>query len=1332
MHAIIGPMAGYNYGTMQTPSGDEWQSPDFLGYNKELPTCIFSSFQDEKSARRVLREESSWIQSLDGKWRFHWAPTPDKRPLDFYKRDFSDVQWDYIEVPSNWSIAGLGQKGEQRYGTPIYVNQPVIFQHSVKEDDWRGGVMREPPQTWTTYKYRNEVGSYRRTFTMSDSWQSRETYINFDGVDSFFYLWINGQYVGCSKNSRNRARFRITPYLSKGQNVVSVEVYRNSDGSFLEAQDMFRLPGIYRSVWLESKPKLQILDMRATPHLDKDCRNASLELTADLLNLNKQTAKNLKIDYKLFLNKLFSQENTLVKDAHVGVEIASVKGLSTITANTQMYLVRPKLWSNEEPWCYTLVASILDKHNKVLETVSTIVGFRKVEIRETSADEDEFGLSGRYLYLNNKPVKLKGVNRHETSPERGHAISHEQMIQEIFMMKRANINQVRLSHYPNDPFWYYLCDIYGLLVEDEANIESHEYYYGKASLSHPVEWKAAHVGRVMEMARADYNHPCIIMWSLGNEAGPGENFTAARDALKDFDLTRPVQYERNNEIADLGSNQYPSVDWVRAAAKGTLRIKYPFHISEYAHSMGNALGNLCDYWEAIESSNFICGGAIWDWIDQALYNYTSNGIRYMAYGGDFGDVPNDGQFVMNGILFADMTPKPQYYEVKKVYQNVSVSWAGINHDSLRIFNKHYFSDDLTGYDVRWSLWEDGQEKSSGNLSLGAVEPREYVTIPTPVDISSLNEGHEYFLKIQFELNEDKPWAKRGFVQMEEQLSLPMNGLRPNIAQTLSNAMPSSLQITREKNRLVVSGKAFEAVFNHQTGTLEQLKYNDKKVVENGDGPLPDAFRAPVNNDNWIQDTWFALGLHDLYHRVEDAVVTEDEGGALVIAYTIISQAPHGARLEGGNYNWKRLKPNDKPFTASDFKLVSQLIWTVFPDGSLGLQASLEPSDLSAVLPRLGLHMRVPAGLQNLKYYGRGPKDNYADRKTGQFIEVHKSTVFSEVEPFPKPQDMGNHEDTRWCSLTDSDGDGFVIVSSKPMSFSALPWTALQMTLANHPYELGRDGEGGMNIGKTNLVVSASVTGLGGTSCGQGPPFKNHRAIGMQRMSLLLRPVQKDNVQSQANVSFSTAAPLTLQRNEEGFVTVEGANESGKILYKLDTDSKPKVYESPFEMIKGGNVTVWNAQTPKIRVQKRFDEMLRQVKTSVLFVSSEEPGEGDAGLACDGDKNTFWHTMYSVTVANYPHWLDLDCGKQCIIKGVTYLPRQDGSENGDIRTYRLQVSNDGKTWSEPVAEGEFVHSKKEQTVQFSAPQRARYVRFTALSSWNGQDFASAAEIRVLTD
>lgn len=1319
------PLKGYSYYQAEAPVGNEWESPENLALNKEQPRAWFFSFHDTESARKVLPENSKYWQSLDGEWNFHWAPDPDARPKDFYKPDFDASAWEKIPVPSSWNVYGIQKDGSLKYGVPIYVNQPVIFQHKVAVDDWRGGVMRTPPTNWTTYKHRNEVGSYLREFQIPQNWDGREIFINFDGVDSFFYLWINGKYVGFSKNSRNAAAFNITSFLQKGTNTVAVEVYRSSDGSFLESQDMFRLPGIFRTVALYATPKVQIRDLTVIPNLDDTYTNGSLTINADIRNLGKKAAKGYKIVYSLFENKLYSDENTPVSDATAWATVHEIAGNQTTEAGQAVLtLESPKQWSAEFPHRYTLVAELKDKKNKTIETVSTYVGFRKVEIKETPAQEDEFGLAGRYYYINGKTVKLKGVNRHETHPEFGHAITREMMEEEVMLMKRANINHVRNSHYPPAPYWYYLSDKYGLYLEDEANIESHQYYYGDASLSHPQEWENAHVARVLEMTHATINNPSVVIWSLGNEAGPGKNFVTAYNELKKVDTSRPVQYERNNSIVDMGSNQYPSIAWTRNAVKGEFNIKYPFHISEYAHSMGNACGNLVDYWEAIESTNFFCGGAIWDWVDQALYNYDPNtGKRYLAYGGDFGDTPNSGQFVMNGIIFADREPKPQYYEVKKVYQHIGVKAINAAAGEFEVFNKYYFKD-LNDYNIHWGIYENGKEVQGGTVAIPHIKARAKGTIRLPYRRIAWNDASEYFVKIQFLQKEKTPWADKAFVQAEEQILLRQATNRPSITQITAHA--GKLEVSDASPTLkTIKGNGFETSFDLATGTIFHLIYNGQTIIAKGNGPQLNAFRAFVNNDNWAYRQWFENGLHNLKHKATSHSFFQREDGSVVLSFTVESQAPYGARINGspdsGRFTLEEL--TDAPLGANDFKFTTNQIWTVYPDGSIELQAGISSNNPSLALPRLGYMMRVPQALSNFTYYGRGPADNYADRKSGQFIELHKSTVKGEFVNFPKPQDMGNHEDVRWCALTDNSNAGAVFVADSHLSVAALPYSALDMTMAPHPLQLPAAGD-------TYLHLDLGATGLGGNSCGQGPPLEQDRVFASNHtMGFIIRPAGKE-LSAIANVQTGGEIPLSISRNRAGAVTLSTNRPNTVICYTINQNKKSKEYTQAIPLREGGVITAWYKDNPAIKASVTFAK-LESIATEVIFASSEEVGYGDAKHLTDGDPNTIWHTMFSVTVAKHPHWVDFDAGEVKLIKGFTYLPRTDGN-NGNVKDYTIHISMDGKEWGNPIVEATFDRSNREKRILFDAPVKGRYIRFTALSEQRGQDYASGAELTILAD
>lgn len=1283
-------LGGYFYQQQEAPTGWEWQSPDSVAVNKLQPHAWFFSFRNIEEARKVLPENSSYWKSLDGMWKFHWAPNPDERPKDFFRTDYDVSKWDDIKVPMNWNMAGLQRDGKNKYGDPLYSNQRVIFQHSWQPmNDWKGGVMRTPPKDWMTYRNRNEVGSYRRTFTVPADWKGQEIYLNFDGVDSFFYLYINGKYVGFSKNSRNLAEFNITPYLNKEgeENTVAVEVYRHSDGSFLESQDMFRLPGIFRTVALTAKPQVQVRDFKAIPDLDETYSNAKVYITAQLQNLSKKAIKGYTIQYSLYANRLYSDENTLLSGVTASAKLAgklNAKGEIELEATLDA-ANKVNLWSAEAPHRYTLVGELKDGKGRTVQTFSTFVGFRKVEIKETPAEKDEFGLAGRYYYLNGQPIKLKGVNRHENNVKAGHTVSREQMEHEVFLMKRGNINHVRNCHYPDAPYWYYLCDKYGIYLEDEANIESHEYYYGKQSLSHVPEFRNAHIARNMEMVHATVNHPSVVIWSLGNEAGPGKTFVDCYNAIKAYDTSRPVQYERNNDIVDMGSNQYPSIAWVQGAVQGKYKLKYPFHISEYAHSMGNACGNLIDYWDAIESTNFFMGGAIWDWVDQALDKQDpATGKTYWAYGGDFGkdNKPNDGMFCMNGIMRPDLTPKAQYFEVKKVYQNVGVKAIDMKQGQIEIFNKNYF-EPLKNYQIVWSLYKDGVCVKKNQPLQGAkniVGPREKGIYTLPYDYASLDANSEYFVTVQFLLGKDMPWAKKGYVQMEEQLRVKgADVAAPSIAAVAKTGKAMKYQLDKAAKRASITGENFQVAFDLNTGAIYSLKYGNQIIIKDGNGPQLDAYRAPTDNDAGIgyHNAWFKNGLYDLQHVVKSWTCTPNKkDGTYKLDFTVESQGKEGCDVNYGNrdrdpescYNFEK---NKRALTDADLKFTSRQIYTIYKDGSIEMQSAIGANRSKVILPRIGYSMVLPSELNQYDYYGRGPVNNYNDRKTSQFIGWYHSPVAEQGIMLPKPQAQGNREEVRWCAVTNSQQQGVVFISDSTMSASALPWSQQELTLAAHPYQLPKSSG-------THLHLDAKVTGLGGASCGQGGP---------------LTP---DQVR---------CTPTTF-----GFII--------RPAVKSELPNLVKVSATGRKMVKD--------------IMQQMKQNQQNTGLQIAFASSQEPDEGDAAYLVDGDPSTIWHTMYSITLAKYPHWVDFDAGKQKVIKGFTYLARQDGSLNGCIKDYEIYVSNDNKTWGEPVAKGSFEKTAKLQKVMFGKPAKARYVRLRALNEQSGQDYASGAEFTLVTE
>lgn len=1056
----------FAFGQVSGPDGNEWKDPQRYSLNKEMPHNWFFSFADKASAVKVLPENSAYWMSLDGIWKFNWVANPEERPEDFYQNGYDVSGWDDIDVPSNWQIVGIQKDGSQKYGTPIYVNVRYPFYYKVETNDWKKGFMRTPPENWTMNKARNEVGSYKRTFTVPSEWNGMEVFIDFDGVDSFFYLWVNGKYVGFSKNSRNAARFNVTGYLQPGENQVAVEVYRNSDGSYFEAQDMFRLSGIFRTVALEAKPKTHLRDMKITPGFaDAKKTDGILNIGTDIVR-ESEKVKDLSIDWHLYKNKLYSDEAEFV---------STFKGMPV---NAVLACGNVEKWSAEVPHRYTLVGELKAKNGKVLDIFSTTVGFRDVAIRDTDASEDEFGLAGRYFYVNGKAVKLRGVNRHETDPVNGHAIGRDIMEKDVMMMKYANINHVRNSHYPDDPYWYFLCDKYGIYLMDEANIESHPYYYHKESLSHVEEFRDVHMARMMEMMHSNYNHPSIVIWSMGNEAGPGNNFAFTYVKAKEYDTMRPVQYERNNDVSDIGCRQYPEVEWVRKVASGKADVKYPYHINEFAHSMGNALGDFADYWELMDSNNNFIGGAIWDWVDQSLYNYEKDGTRYLAYGGDFGDYPNDGQFVMNGLIFGDRELKPQYNEVRKVYQPVYSNYLGDGR--IEVFNRNYFEDE--NVTLKYAVNCDGRTSGWKELDV-TVGPRDKKVYG--LELAPVPEGKEALLMVKYYAKRALPWMDSDYVVSYDQFEIRKG--EPYVPQA-------------------AAVHDFKIEFDDEAGTISRLAYDGNDVIVPGEGPVLNLLRGLVNNDVWVYKKWFAEGLDKLEHHVVSKARTDNKDGSYSMKYVVESAAKNGSKvLSEANHGYQVIE--DRPEMTDVVKFTTEQIWTVYPDGRIVFKADVNSTKPELVPGRIGFLFKAPSALKTFKYCGRGPEENYCDRKTANLRGCYESNPLSEVANYTKPQETGNHEDVIWASLTDGQHCGFMVkalsnsIKGEPvMSVGALPYSAMDLMMAAHPHQLPKLGD------VTYLTIDAAVLGLGGASCGPAPQEKNRIHAGSVSFSFEIVPV----------------------------------------------------------------------------------------------------------------------------------------------------------------------------------------------------------------------------------
>lgn len=824
----------------------EWENEAVFRVNKEAPRVTAFPSPDEATALRGDDAVNPHRLSLNGEWKFKYSVLPprdylgflDKQRGEFWREDFDDAAWDAIEVPAVIQLKG--------YGIPIYVNQAYPFKR-----DWPR-VMGDPPENFTTFKTRNEVGSYRRSFDLPADWDGRRVFIRFDAVRQGFYLWVNGVKVGYSEDSFTPAEFEITRLVKPGRNVVAADVYRWTDGSYLECQDTWRESGIVRDVTVFSTAPVWLRDHTVVTDLDESFRDATLRVSGVLHKDADAAAGAHQVEVKL----LDATGREVLRDTMAVPGAFDASG--EVSFRGSWPVANPAKWTAETPALHTLVLTLKQASGAVVSSQTSKVGFREVDI------------TGGVYRINGVPVKLKGVNRHEWTADRGRAVSREQMLKDILSFKRLNINTVRASHYPNHPHFYDLCDQYGVYVVDEANIESHGYYYGEQSLSHPPEWKAAHVDRVVNMVQRDKNHACVVMWSYGNEAGPGANFAACRDAVKALDSTRPTHYERNSELADVDSTMYPGVDWVegvgrqrdRQREQGRTAGLKPFFLCEFAHIRNNSLGNLAEYSRAFDSSPHLMGGCIWEWCDQGIRVPLKDGRKdplgsdhYIAWGGNFGDVPNDGTFIVKGVVWADQTWKPCAHEVKQAYQ-----WADIREGDARgevILRNRYSFTTLDAFDLKWELTRGGRSVASRVVAAPAVAPGAEGRIRLELPQLKVAGDAEEALKVALVLKKDTLWEKKGYEVACGQF------VRKSPPQY---AMPEGKVVAEQSadGGVKVTGEGFEVVVRGADGAFVSIRAGGSELLS-----APQqfwAYRAPSEDDEWTAKDWKAMGLDALVTR----------------------------------------------------------------------------------------------------------------------------------------------------------------------------------------------------------------------------------------------------------------------------------------------------------------------------------------------------------------------------------------------------------------------------------------------------------------------------------
>ncbi|MGQ1946156.1 glycoside hydrolase family 2 TIM barrel-domain containing protein [Geofilum sp. OHC36d9] len=949
-------------------SQNDWENPEVFQINREKAHASFYPFSSIENALSNDLSNEAFIKNLNGKWKFQYAPTLAEKNDDFYKLGYDASSWDEIPVPGNWEMYG--------YGYPHYTNIEFPFD-------------KNPP---LINESQNAVGSYITHFVLPEKWEGKEVYIQLGAVKSGFYIWVNGAKVGYNQDSKLPAEFNITPYLKSGTNKLALQVFKFTDGSYLEDQDFWRLSGIQRDVMLYARSKTHIRDFFAKASLSENYQDGVFSLDVEVVNTAKKSIKNYGVEYKI-LDK-------------AGNEILSDQAHFSIKENTHLItfkntIPKVKKWSAEVPNLYKLVLVLSDKKGELIEATSTKIGFRTSEIKNGQ------------LLVNGQPILLKGVNRHEHDEIYGHVVNKQNMLDDIKTMKQFNINAVRTSHYPNDPLWYSLCDEYGLYVYDEANVESHGMgYEPENTLANKPEWKEAHVERMVNMVARDKNHPSIIVWSMGNEAGTGPNFLAGYKAIHKMDDSRPVHYERAEKLTDITErhtdiigDMYAGINWVKNSWIGTDSTR-PFIWCEYAHAMGNSSGNFKEYWDLIYSHPQLQGGFIWDWMDQGIVQYDSAGNKYWAYGGHFepDGVHNDGNFCMNGVVNPDRTPHPGLFEIKKVYQNIAFKSVDIAKGKISVKNDFFFKN-LDDYLIKWDLIVNGIPEKSGTFKPLGVAPqseKEFV-----IEMPLLDEGNEYFLNFYALQNTQNPIIPIGHVVASEQLSF---GDADFIVQTERSTEP--IELKDDINGYTIIGLDFTTYFSKKSGSLSSYILNGFELIK--EPMVIDFWRAPTDNDF---------------------------GNELQKRAAVWKQAAGNAVLQ--SIQTKRISKSEivveTEYKIPDVQGMVTIDYTIKGNGQIVVDYNFEArQEELPEIPRIGLTLRLPKVFDNLNYYGRGPWENYIDRNTAAFVGIYTSKVADQYFAYSRPQENGHKTDVRWLSLTNHTGLGLRFVANhETLEFNAL-------------------------------------------------------------------------------------------------------------------------------------------------------------------------------------------------------------------------------------------------------------------------------------------------------
>lgn len=1031
---------------------ESWRDPEAVGVGRLPARSPLIPFPDTTAARAAERAQSPWFASLDGLWRFALCDRPESVPAAFPSPGFDDAGWREVAVPGNWTLQGFDRPHYTNVQMPIPGNAPDV-----------------PDE--------NPTGLYRRTFTLPDAWRGRRIVVHFGGAESVLYVWLNGHPVGMSKDSRLPAEFDLTPHVVAGENTLAVTVVRWSDATWIEDQDHWFMAGLHREVYLYATAPTHIADLRVRANLDEALTDGLLDVRVEVgVPAGSEPSHRVRLElYDPRGRRVFRRARE---------SVVAVSGNPYLFqghfADHLEKIAAPMPWSSEAPHLYTLVARLVDAAGECIEAVSTRIGFRRVEV------------GGRELRINGRPVLIKGVNRHDHHEDRGKALTRADIHDDVVRIKQWGFNAVRTAHYPNDPYFYDLCDAYGLYVVDEANIEAHARL---ASVCRDPRYARAFLDRGMRMVQRDKNHPSIILWSLGNESGYGPNHDAMAGWIRHYDPTRPLHYEGALRFSlddpgaatDIVCPMYSDVDAIVAWAKRR-RGERPLILCEYAHAMGNSCGGLSDYWQAIRRHHGLQGGFIWDWKDQGLRQVDAQGRTWWAYGGDFGDQPNDANFCINGLLAPDGTPHPALFEWKKLAQAVRVEAADLRRGRIRIHNDQDFAD-LSGLEAQWTISLDGRVTKRGRVPKLAIGPGESRGFTLPLTRPArFAPGQVCHLTVRFRTKRASAWAPKGFEVAWEQLEMPWKADRTRPAGGRHPKRPAPLELDQDGRAAIVSGEGLHVEIDRTAGLVRSLRWADEEVL--AEPSRLNLFRAPTDNDGvkaWsVPETralgrWLAWGLDSLSSEPESVVVRRQRDGCVRM------DAVHRAIARG-----------DEHVSLPDRTVLHEERWTIGPDGRIAIQHDITVGGALDDLPRVGVSLALRPGFESFEWFGRGPHESYADRKMGARLGRFAGSVAEQFHDYVVPQENGNKTDVRWLALARPDAVGLLFVARRPIEASVAHATAHDLYAARHTNEVTPRDE-------TFVNLDARQRGLGTASCGPDTRPEYRVRTGRHRLELVLAP-----------------------------------------------------------------------------------------------------------------------------------------------------------------------------------------------------------------------------------